>query len=108
MSQTAGDILVETLLDWEVDTVFGIPGDGVNGIIEAFRKQQDKIRFIQVRHDEAAAFAACAWSTFTGRVGVCIATSGPRGLHLLNGLNGAKLETGIMKDIIGEQVRELV
>ena len=92
MKTTASDVLVETLLAWGVDTVFGIPGDGINGIIEAFRKRQDRIRFIQVRHEEAAAFAACGYAKFTGRLGVCVATSGPGGIHLLNGLYDAKLD----------------
>ncbi|GLQ57113.1 thiamine pyrophosphate-dependent enzyme [Devosia nitrariae] len=90
--QTAADILVESLIDWGVDTVFGIPGDGINGIIEALRKRQDDIRFIQTRHEESAALAACGHAKWTGRLGVCIATSGPGGLHLLNGLYDAKLD----------------
>src|ERR671929_446707 len=90
MKTTASDVLVETLLAWGVDTVFGIPGDGINGIIEAFRKRQDRMRFVQVRHEEAAAFAACAYAKFTGRLGVCMATSGPGGIHLANGLYDAK------------------
>ena len=77
MAQTAGDILVETLIDWGVEVVFGIPGDGINGVFEALRTRQDKIRFIQVRHEETAAFAACAYAKWTGKLGVCIATSGP-------------------------------
>src|SRR5581483_504777 len=86
MAKTAGDVIVETLMQWGVDTVFGIPGDGVDGVIEAFRKKMDKIKFIQVRHEEAAAFMACGYAKFTGRLGVCVATSGPGGIHLLNGL----------------------
>ena len=85
-SLTAGDVLVNTLIDWGVDTIFGIPGDGINGLIESLRRRKDEIRFIQVRHEEAAAFAACAYAKWTGRLGVCIATSGPGGIHLLNGL----------------------
>jgi|SRR5580704_13930481 pyruvate dehydrogenase (quinone) len=92
MAKTAADILVETMLEWGIDTIFGIPGDGINGIIEALRKRKEKIRFIQVRHEEAAAFMACAWAKFTGRVGACIATSGPGGIRLLNGLYDAKLD----------------
>src|ERR1700744_360155 len=92
MSDTAGDVLVETLLDWGVDTIFGIPGDGVNGIIEALRVRKDKIRFIQTRHEESAAFMACGYAKFTGKLGCCIATSGPGGIHLLNGLYDAKLD----------------
>ena len=89
---TAADVLVDGLIDWGVEIVFGLPGDGINGIIEALRKRQDKIRFIQVRHEEAAAFMACAYAKFTGRLGVCLATSGPGGIHLLNGLYDAKLD----------------
>src|SRR6266576_2096215 len=99
MKTTASDVLVETLLAWGVDTVFGIPGDGINGIIEAFRKRQDKIRFIQVRHEEAAAFAACGYAKFTGRLGVCFATSGPGAIHLLNGLYHAKIGTYFQQEI---------
>jgi pyruvate dehydrogenase (quinone)/pyruvate oxidase len=88
--------------------VFGIPGDGINGIIEAFRKRQDKIRFIQVRHEEAAAFAACGYAKFTGRLGVCVATSGPGGIHLLNGLYDAKLDGVPVLAITGLQFHDLL
>jgi pyruvate dehydrogenase (quinone) len=108
MARTAGDVLVETMLDWGIDTIFGIPGDGVNGFIESLRKNQDKIRFIQVRHEESAAFAACAWSKFTGRIGACIATSGPGGIHLLNGLYDAKLDGQAVLAITGAQFHDLV
>ena len=79
----ASDVLVERLLAWEVDTIFGLPGDGINGVMEALRKAQDKIRFIHVRHEESAAFMACAYAKFTGRLGVCLSTSGPGGIHLV-------------------------
>lgn len=108
MAKTAGDILVETMLDWGIDTIFGIPGDGVNGIIESLRKQQEKIRFIQVRHEEAAAFMACAWAKFTGRIGACIATSGPGAIHLLNGLYDAKLDAQPVLAVTGLQFHDLV
>ena len=108
MKPTAGDVLVETLMAWGVDTVFGIPGDGINGIIEAFRKRQDKIRFVQVRHEEAAAFAACGYAKFTGRLGVCVATSGPGGIHLLNGLYDAKLDGVPVLAITGLQFHDLL
>ena len=108
MKTTASDVLVETLLAWGVDTVFGIPGDGINGIIEAFRKRQDRIRFIQVRHEEAAAFAACGYAKFTGRLGVCVATSGPGGIHLLNGLYDAKLDGVPVLAITGLQFHDLL
>lgn len=107
-SQTASDVLVETLLDWQVDTVFGIPGDGINGIIEALRTRQDRIRFIQVRHEEAAAFNACAYAKWTGRLGVCVATSGPGGIHLLNGLYDAKLDGQPVLAITGLQFHDLL
>src|SRR6201994_1650687 len=106
--RTAGDGLVETLIKWDVDTVFGIPGDGINGIIESLRTRQDKVRFIQVRHEEAAAFAACAYAKWTGRLGVCIATSGPGGIHLLNGLYDAKLDQAPVLAITGLQFHDLL
>src|SRR5438132_3738085 len=86
------DILIDRLIDWGVDTIFGLPGDGINGIMEALRNRQDRVRFVQVRHEEAAAFMACGYAKFTGRLGVCLATSGPGGIHLLNGLYDAKLD----------------
>jgi pyruvate dehydrogenase (quinone)/pyruvate oxidase len=108
MSKTGGDILVETLIEWGVEVIFGIPGDGINGIIEALRKHQDKIRFIQVRHEESAAFAACGYAKFTGKLGVCIATSGPGGIHLLNGLYDAKLDGQPVLAITGMQFHDLI
>ncbi|MDP9053734.1 MAG: thiamine pyrophosphate-binding protein, partial [Acidobacteriota bacterium] len=108
MAKTAADILVEMLIEWGVDTIFGIPGDGINGIIESLRKQKDKIRFIQVRHEESAAFMACAWAKFTGKLGACIATSGPGGIHLLNGLYDAKLDGQPVIAITGLQFHDLV
>jgi pyruvate dehydrogenase (quinone)/pyruvate oxidase len=92
MAKTAADVMIECLMDWGVDTIFGIPGDGINGIMESLRTHKDKIRFIQVRHEEAAAFMACAYAKYTGKLGVCLATSGPGGIHLLNGLYDAKLD----------------
>jgi len=84
------DIVAEELLDWKVDTIFGLPGDGINGFIEALRRRQDKIKFILVRHEESAAFMACAYAKYTGKLGACVATSGPGAIHLLNGLYDAK------------------
>ena len=92
MTTTASDLLFDRLIDWGVDTVFGLPGDGINGLMEALRKRQDKIRFIHVRHEEAAAFMACGYAKYTGRLGVCLATSGPGAIHLLNGLYDAALD----------------
>ncbi len=103
----ASDVLVEKLLAWGVDTIFGLPGDGINGFIEALRKNQDKIRFIHVRHEESAAFMACAYAKFTGRLGVCMATSGPGGIHLLNGLYDAKMDQAPVLAITGMQFRDV-
>jgi pyruvate dehydrogenase (quinone) len=105
---TAADVLVETLMAWGVEVVFGLPGDGINGIIESFRTRQDKIRFIQVRHEEAAAFMACGYAKFTGKLGVCVATSGPGGIHLLNGLYDAKLDNQPVLAITGLQFHDLI
>ena len=105
---TASDVLVQSLIDWGVDTIFGIPGDGINGIIEALRKQQEHIRFVQVRHEEAAAFMACGYAKWTGRLGVCLATSGPGGIHLLNGLYDAKLDGQPVLAITGLQFHDLL
>src|SRR5512147_3175813 len=108
MGKTASDTLVERLIDWGVDTVFGLPGDGINGIMEALREAQDRIRFIQVRHEEAAAFAACAYAKFTGKLGVCLATSGPGAIHLLNGLYDAKMDGAPVLALTGQQYSDLL
>src|SRR5205809_1200143 len=108
MVQTAADVLVETLIDWEVEVVFGLPGDGINGIMEALRKRQNDIRFIQVRHEEAAAFMACGYAKYTGRLGVCLATSGPGGIHLLNGLYDAKMDGQPVLAITGHHYHDLI
>ena len=107
-SQTTADLLIQRLIDWNVDTIFGLPGDGINGIMEALRKRQDVIRFIHVRHEEAAAFMACGYAKFTGRLGVCLATSGPGGIHLLNGLYDAKLDRQPVLAITGMAYHDLV
>jgi pyruvate dehydrogenase (quinone) len=108
MAKTGGDILIETLLDWGVEVVFGLPGDGINGIMEALRQRQDKVRFLQVRHEEAAAFMACAYAKYTGRLGVCLATSGPGGVHLLNGLYDAKMDGQPVLAITGHHFHDLI
>src|ERR1051325_1339136 len=108
MSKTVADLLVTRLIDWGVDVIFGLPGDGVNGIFEALRTHQDKIRFIQVRHEEAAAFAACGYAKYTGRLGVCLATSGPGGIHLLNGLYDAKCDGQPVLAITGHTFHDLI
>src|SRR5881296_607167 len=108
MAQTAADVLIETLQDWGTEVVFGLPGDGINGIMEALRKRQDRIRFVQVRHEEAAAFMACAYAKYTGRLGCCLATSGPGGIHLLNGLYDAKLDQAPVLAITGMTYHDLI
>jgi len=108
MAMTASEILVETIQDWGTDVIFGLPGDGINGIIEALRKQRERIRFIQVRHEEAAAFMACAYAKFTGKLGVCVAISGPGGIHLLNGLYDAKLDGAAVLAVTGLQYHDLI
>src|SRR5512138_1641934 len=105
---TAADVLIETLIDWGVEVVFGLPGDGINGIMEALRTRQDKIKFVQVRHEEAAAFMACGYAKWTGKLGVCLATSGPGGIHLLNGLYDAKLDGAPVLAITGLQYHDLI
>lgn len=107
MAENASYILVQTLIEWGVDTVFGLPGDGINGVIEALRVKQDTIRFIQVRHEEAAAFMACGYAKYTGRLGCCLATSGPGGIHLLNGLYDAKLDQAPVIAITGQTFSDL-
>jgi pyruvate dehydrogenase (quinone) len=108
MAKKVADVLVERLIEWGVDTIFGLPGDGIDGVFEALRTHQDKLRFIQVRHEEAAAFAACGYAKFSGRLGVCIATSGPGGIHLLNGLYDAKMDGQPVLAITGHTFHDLI
>ncbi|MBI2222316.1 MAG: pyruvate oxidase [Acidobacteria bacterium] len=108
MAFTAADALVSTLQSWGVDTIYGLPGDGINGIMEALRNASDRVRFIQVRHEESAAFMACAHAKFTGTLGVCLATSGPGGLHLLNGLYDAKLDGQPVLAVTGMPYHDLI
>jgi len=108
MATTAADLLVERLIAWGVDAIFGFPGDGINGIFEALRTRQNQIAFIQVRHEEAAAFAACGYAKYTGRLGVCLATSGPGGIHLLNGLYDAKCDGQPVLAITGHTFHDLI
>ncbi|HEY9391275.1 MAG TPA: thiamine pyrophosphate-binding protein [Mycobacteriales bacterium] len=107
-SRIASESLVERLVDWGVDTVFGLPGDGINGIMEGLRRHQDRIRFVLVHHEEAAAFMATGYAKATGRLGVCLATSGPGGIHLLNGLYDAKLDHVPVLAITGMQETSLL
>jgi pyruvate dehydrogenase (quinone) len=104
------EIIIDTVIEWGVDTIFGMPGDGINGIMEAIRKRQDegKLRFVQVRHEESAALMACGYAKFTGKLGCCLATSGPGGIHLLNGLYDAKLDGAPVLAITGLQFHDLI
>src|SRR5207253_6001125 len=105
MSQTVSDFFWERMSQWGVRTIFGYPGDGINGILGALNRAKDRFDFIQVRHEEMAAFMACAHAKFTGEVGVCLATSGPGAIHLLNGLYDAKLDHQGVVAIVGQQAR---
>ena len=108
MSKQVSDLIVERLIEWGVDTIFGFPGDGVDGFFEALRTHQDKLKFVQVRHEEAAAFAAVGYAKDTGRIGVCCATSGPGGVHLLNGLYDAKCDQQPVLAITGHTFHDLI
>jgi pyruvate dehydrogenase (quinone) len=105
MAQTVGDFIVERLHSWGVRKVFGYPGDGINGVFGGLRRAHGKIEFVQTRHEEMAAFMACAHAKFTGDVGVCMATSGPGAIHLLNGLYDAKMDHQPVVAIVGQQAR---
>ena len=118
MALTAADVLIETIRDWGVEVVFGLPGDGINGLMEALRKRRDEVRFIQVRHEEAAALMACGYAKFTGKLGVCLATSGPGGRMLEEALEpplpaksllrGESNSQKIALTVLGDRIRELV
>jgi pyruvate dehydrogenase (quinone) len=105
MSKTTADFLLERLYENGVRRIYGYPGDGINAIVGALAREQDRIEFVQVRHEEMAAFMACAHAKWTGEVGVCLATSGPGAIHLLNGLYDAKLDHKPVLAIVGQQSR---
>lgn len=105
MSETVSDFLVRRLLEWGVRRIYGYPGDGINGLMGALEKAKKKMDFVQVRHEEMAAFMACAHAKFTGEVGVCCATSGPGAIHLLNGLYDAQKDHQPVVAIVGQQAR---
>ncbi len=107
-SQNTSDILVQKLIDWNVEVIFGIIGDGINPIIEALRKRRDKIKLITVRHEEAAAFMASGYAKYTGKLGVCIGTSGPGAVHLMNGIYDASMEGAPVLAITGSVFHDLV
>jgi pyruvate dehydrogenase (quinone) len=108
VKKIASEVLIERLADWGVDTVFGLPGDGINGIMEGLRRNQDSIRFVLVHHEEAAAFMATGYAKSTGRLGVCLATSGPGAIHLLNGLYDAKLDHVPVLALTGMQESQML
>ena len=103
MSPNVSEFILGRLAEWGVRRVFGYPGDGINGVMGAFHQYGDRIEFVQTRHEEIAAFAACAHAKLTGEVGVCMATSGPGAIHLLNGLYDAKLDHQPVVAIVGQQ-----
>src|SRR4051812_44716942 len=107
-TRTAATVLVDTLIQWDIQVVFGLPGDGVNGIVEALRTRQDRIRLVVARHEEGAAFMACAYAKWTGRLGCCLATTGPGGVHLLNGLYDAKFDRAPVLAITGLPYHDLL
>ena len=105
MSKTVADFLVERLHAWNITRIFGYPGDGINGIMGALDRAKGKIDFIQTQHEENAAFIACAHAKFTSEIGICMATSGPGAIHLLNGLYDAKMDHQPVVAIVGQQAR---
>src|SRR3954449_3020788 len=103
MSKTAADFMLERLGEWGIERIYGYPGDGINGILGALGRHEDEIEFVQARHEEMAAFMACGHAKWTGEPGVCLATSGPGAIHLLNGLYDAKLDHQPVVAIVGQQ-----
>ena len=108
MSETASDVFIDRLMDWGVDTVFGLPGDGINGFMEALRKRHEQIRYVHVRHEEVGAMAAVGYARFTGKLGVCFATAGPGAIHLANGLLDARMEGVPLLAITGMTYHDLI
>lgn len=104
----ASDVLVESLLDWGVEVIFGLPGDGINGFVDALRTHKNRIRYIHVRHEETAAMAACGYAKLTGKLGVCFATTGPGAIHLMNGLYDAKIDQAPVLAITGMTYHDLI
>jgi pyruvate dehydrogenase (quinone) len=108
MSETVSDFLIKRITEWGLKRIYGYPGDGINGIIGAIDRAGDMVEYVQVRHEEMAAFMACAHSKFTGEVGICLATSGPGAIHLLNGLYDAKMDHASVVAIVGQQARAAI
>src|SRR5438045_2326004 len=107
-TKTASDFLITRISEWGLKRIYGYPGDGINGIIGAIDRANGAIEYVQVRHEEMAAFMACAHSKLTGEVGVCLATSGPGAIHLLNGLYDAKMDHASVVAIVGQQARAAI
>jgi pyruvate dehydrogenase (quinone)/pyruvate oxidase len=107
-AQTASDQLVERLIEWGIDAVFGLPGDGINGVMEALRTHQERIRFIHIRHEETAALAACAYGKFTGRPAACLSTAAPGAIHLINGLYDARIDQSPVVAITGMTYHDVI
>jgi thiamine pyrophosphate-dependent acetolactate synthase large subunit-like protein len=107
-SRNGAQLLVDALIAWGVDTIFGMPGDGINGVMEAIHEREDQLRFIQVRHEESAALMACAHAKWTGKLGCCLATTGPGGIHLLNGLYDAKFDRAPVIAVTGLPYHDLI
>jgi len=105
MAEQVSDFLLKRLAEWGIKLIYGFPGDGINGILGALERHQDLFKFVQVRHEEEAAFMACAHAKYTGEVGVCMATSGPGAIHLLNGLYDAKMDHQPVVAIVGQSAR---
>lgn len=105
MAKTVGDYLIQRLQEWGITRIFGYPGDGINGVLGALNRAKEAIQFIQTRHEESAAFMACGHAKFTGEPGICLATSGPGAIHLLNGLYDAKMDHQPVVAIVGQQAR---
>jgi thiamine pyrophosphate-dependent acetolactate synthase large subunit-like protein len=108
MAETVSDALLARLIDWGVDTIFGLPGDGINGFMEALRKRREDVRFVHTRHEETAALAACGYAKFTGRLGVCLSTAAPGAIHLLNGLYDAMVDQAPVLAITGMTYHDLI
>src|SRR5579884_3372697 len=108
MAMTVGNFILNRLVQWGIDRVYGYPGDGINGIIRELPEFEKDLQFVQVRHEELAAFMACAHAKFTGDVGVCMATSGPGAIHLLNGLYDAKMDHQPVVAIVGQSATSVL
>ncbi len=108
MPETAADLLLERLIDWRVDTIFGLPGDGINGLWDSMRRHRDRVRYVHVRHEEVAAMAAVGYAKFTGRLGVCASTAAPGAIHMANGLLDAQLEQAPVLAITGMTYHDLI